>query len=294
MGGMKRQFAQFALMGLVALAVAPGCGSGSSKPVAGTSEAPKQTLTLKGSDTMVQLAQSWAEEFMKDNPDIAVTVTGGGSNTGIAALMNKGTDIANASRAMKPEETEEAKKNGVDVKEFVVAQDALSMVVNPKNTVKELSLAQLKDIYQGKIKNWKDVGGPDMNIVVYSRESSSGTYTFFQEHVLKKEPFADAILYLPATSQIVTSVTQDDGAIGYVGLGYVTGSVREVPVKKDADSPAVDANVANVLNRTYPLARPLFEYLPGEPSGAAKTWLDWIQGDRGQAIVEKLGFVPVK
>ncbi len=293
---MKTSNSLFLLFGLFGLVLAAGCGSQDTQldPNAAAPAAEKQTLTIKGSDTMVQLAQAWAQDFMKDHPEISVTVTGGGSNTGIAALMNKGTDIANASRPMKPEETDAAKTSGVAVQEFTVAQDALSIVVNPKNTIKELTLAQIKDIYQGKVTNWNQVGGPDMNIVVNSRESSSGTYTFFQEHVLKKEPFADQVMYQPSTSQIITSVSQDDGAIGFVGLGFVGANVKSIPIKKDASSPAVAANVKNVLNSTYPLARPLFEYTPGEPGPAAKVWLDWVRGEKGQKIVEDLGFVPVK
>jgi phosphate transport system substrate-binding protein len=269
--------------------------SGTSSTTGATSQsAQSASLTIKGSDTMVQLAQAWAQDFMKAHPEIKVTVTGGGSNTGIAALMNKGTDLADASRPMKDEEKDAAKKQGLDIKEFVVAQDALSMVVNPANTVQELTLAQIKDIYQGKIKNWKEVGGPDSNIVLNSRETSSGSYTFFLEHVLKKEAFADNVMYQPATSQIVENVAQDKGGIGYVGLGYVNDKVKALKVKKDASSPAIQGSAATVLDHSYPLARPLFEYAPSEPQGAAKTWLDWVAGKDGQAIVEKLGFVPVK
>lgn len=295
---MKINNSSIMLFGTIGLALISGCGSKGAPTSTDTNDlvatSEKQTLTVKGSDTMVQLAQAWAQDFMKDNPNISVTVTGGGSNTGIAALMNKGTDIANASRPMKSEETDKAKESGVAVQEFTVAQDALSIVVNPKNTISALTLAQLKDIYQGKVTNWKQIGGPDMNIVVNSRETSSGTYTFFQEHVLKKEPFADAVMYQPATSQIITSVSQDDGGIGFVGLGFVSEAVKSIPIKKDDASPAVTANVENVLNATYPLARPLFEYTPGTPSATAQIWLDWVRGVKGQKIVEDLGFVPVK
>jgi phosphate transport system substrate-binding protein len=282
---------------LAVLAVLAGCsnsGGPETTSSSGGSSTANAKLTIKGSDTMVQLAQAWAQEFMKAHPDISVTVTGGGSNTGIAALMNKGTDIADASRPMKDEEKAAAEKKGLEIKEFVVAQDALSIIVNPTNSVEELTLAQLKDIYQGKIKNWKEVGGPDANIVLNSRETSSGSYTFFLEHVLKKEAFADNAMYQPATSQIVENVSQDKGGIGYVGLGYVNEKVKAVKVKKDDASPGVHGSPETVLDGTYPLARPLFQYLAGEPQGAAKTWLDWVKGKEGQAIVEKLGFVPVK
>ncbi|CAN5483031.1 phosphate ABC transporter substrate-binding protein [soil metagenome] len=286
------------LISLAALAlVVAGCAK-PEESTTGTSTtgdtATKQTLTVKGSDTLVQLAQVWAQDFMKVHPEISVTVTGGGSNTGIAALMNKGTDIANASRPMKDEEKEAAKKNGIDVKEFIVAQDALSMIVNKSNPINELTIDQLADIYLGKTTNWKQLGGPDKNIVVNGRESSSGTFTFFQEHVLKKKAYATTVLQNPATTAIVENVTQDDGAIGYVGLGYVNDKVKALKIKKDATSPAVEATVADVLNGTYPLSRSLFEYMPGEPTGPSKVWLDWVMGKDGQALVEKLGFVPVK
>jgi phosphate transport system substrate-binding protein len=254
----------------------------------------KQQLTVKGSDTMVQLAQAWAQDFMKAHPEISVTVTGGGSNTGIAALMNKGTDVANASRPMKPEEKDAAKKSGIDPKEFVVAQDALSIIVNPSNPIQELTVAQLADIYLGKVTNWKQLGGKDQNIVANGRDSSSGTYVFFQEHVLKKQKFATSVLNNPATTAIVENVSQDAGAIGYVGLGYVSDKVKAIPIKKDASSPAVHGTAETVLSNQYPLSRPLFSYTAGAPNGAAKIWLDWIVGSEGQAIVKKLGFVPVK
>ena len=284
---------------LFGIAVAGLLIGGCTKPEAptetggGKTPEAKQSLTVKGSDTMVQLAQSWADEFMKANPNIAVTVTGGGSNTGIAALVSKGTDIANASRPMKAEETEAAKKNQVDAKEFVVAQDALSIVVNPANPIAELTMAQLKDIYTGKITNWKELGGMDARIVANGRESSSGTYTFFLEHVLNKEPFATGVLASPATNQIVDNVSQDKGGIGYIGLGYVNDKVKAVPIKKDAASKAVHGEVATVLDGSYSLSRPLYEYTVGEPTGAVKTWLDWVKGPEGQKLVEKLGYVPI-
>lgn len=280
-----------------------GCGSNTDSSTtagstgssgSGATGTEKKQLTVKGSDTMVQLAQAWAQDFMKAHADVDVQVTGGGSNTGIAALINKTTEIANASRPMKDEEKASAKEKGVDVKEFIVAQDALSIIVNVSNPVKDLTLAQLKDIYTGKVTNWKEVGGPDKKIIANGRESSSGTFVFFQEHVLNKEPFATAVLQSPSTNQIVDNVSQDEGGIGYVGLGYVNDKVRAVPVKKDATSPAVHGEVKTVLDNSYSLSRPLFEYTAGEPTGTAKTWIDWIMSPDGQAIVEKLGFVPVK
>ncbi len=266
-----------------------GCSAPPSKGGAGKS------LTVKGSDTMVQLAQAWAEAFMRKFPGAKVSVTGGGSNTGIAALMNKGTDVCNASREMKESEREIARKNGVDVREFVVGRDALSVIVHPSNPVTELSLAQLKDLYTGKARNWKEVGGPDKPVVLNSRETSSGTYVFFQEHVLGKgTPFSDQAMLQPSTSAIVQTVAQDAGAIGYVGLGYVNSSVKPVKIRKDSASPAVEAGVATVISGDYPLARPLFEYTAGEPAGLVKQWMDWVMGPEGQDIVKRLDFVPCK
>jgi len=287
------------IIGTLALGIlVVGCTSPGTTgtTTSGTSSTPveKESLSVKGSDTMVQLAQAWAEEFKKAHPEFDVTVTGGGSNTGIAAIINKGTDIANASRPMKKEELEDATKNGVEPKEFVVAQDALTIIVNSSNTISELTLAQLKDIYTGKVTNWKDVGGQDTKIVATSRESSSGTYVFFQEHVMNKDPYATSILASPGTSQIVDGVSQDAGGIGYVGLGYVTKKVKTVAIKKDIASPAIHGSVATVLDGTYSLARPLLQYTAGEPTGATKTWIDWVTGPEGQAVVDKMGFVRVK
>jgi phosphate transport system substrate-binding protein len=276
-------------VGCIALA---GCVA---PPKEGSAGAGSATLSVKGSDTMVQLAQAWAEAFMKAHPDVRVSVTGGGSNTGFTALISKGADVANASRAIKPEETASAARKGVTPKEFLVAQDALSVIVNKANPITELTLAQLKDIYTAEVTNWKDVGGSNTPIVLNARESSSGTSTFFQDHVLGKGvPYAATAMLQPATSQIVAGVAEDAGAIGYVGLGYLNGSVKAVRLKKDAASDAVAPSIDNVVNGTYALARPLFEYTNGEPAGAVKTWLDWVRGPEGQAIVKKLDFVPAQ
>ncbi|MBM3494820.1 MAG: phosphate ABC transporter substrate-binding protein [Armatimonadetes bacterium] len=282
-------------LGATALACIALIGCSAPREPGSDEPGKKQTLTVKGSDTMVQLAQAWAEAFMKKNPNVEVSVTGGGSNTGIAALMNKSTDICNASRAMKDSERELAKKQGVDVQEFVVAQDALSVVVHRDNPVSELTLAQLKDFYTGKVTDWSGVGGPKQGVVLNSRETSSGTYVFFQEHVLGKGvPFADNAMLQPATSQIVQTVAQDKGGIGYVGLGYVTDKVKALRLKKDDASPGVESTVENVLNNTYPLARPLYGYTSGAPTGVVQQWLDWVRGPEGQDIVKRLDFVPIK
>lgn len=284
------KMALLGMAGFVAV-MAGGC----TAPKSGDRASKKQSLTVKGSDTMVQLAQAWAEEFMKEHPDFMVSVTGGGSNTGIAALMNKGTDICNSSRAITETEKSDARTKGIEIQEHIVAQDALAVIVHPSNPISELTMQQLRDIFTGKVTNWKQLGGQDRAIVLNSRETSSGSYVFFQEHVLGKGvPFADTAMLQPSTSQIVQNVSQDAGGIGYVGLGYVNASVKPLKIKKNEASPAVAPNEADVLNGTYPLARPLFEYTAGEPTGAIKTWLDWVRGPKGQEIVKKLGFVPVE
>jgi phosphate transport system substrate-binding protein len=279
---------------LVTLLLVATLLAGCTKPRPDSNGAASASLTIKGSDTLVQLAQAWAQGFMKTHPEISVTVTGGGSNTGIAALLNKGTDIANASRPMKPEEFDKAKANGIDVKEVVVARDALSIVVNPKNPVAELTMQQLADIYSGKITNWREVGGPDTNIVASGRDSSSGTYVFFQEHVLHKGPYGRGVLSQISNSQIASSVAEDVGGVGYIGLGYIDESLKDLKIKANDSAPGVAGNLENVKNGTYPLARPLFEYFVGEPKGAAEVWKDWILGPEGQKLVENLGFITAK
>lgn len=265
-----------------------GSGTGRSGPTSAAS------LQIKGSDTLVQLAQVWAEAFVRSHPGATVTVTGGGSNTGIMALIHGGADICNSSRPIAPSEVAAARARGVEPREFVVARDALAIVVHPGNPVTDLTLAQLKGIFTARVTNWREVGGPDETIVINSRETTAGTYVFFQEHVLDSEPYAITALLLPSSSEIVRNVAQDRGGIGYVGIGYVSDQVKVIRVRKGAASPAVAPNAQNVRNGTYPLARPLFEYTAGDPTKAERGWLDWVLGPEGQAIVTQLGFVPVR
>ncbi|MBM3289385.1 MAG: PstS family phosphate ABC transporter substrate-binding protein [Candidatus Hydrogenedentes bacterium] len=289
------------LTGCIAAAVVgiglTGCGA---KPSAGSAPAPDtaaKTVTVKGSDTMVHLVDAWADAFGKAHPDAKISVTGGGSGTGIAALMNGTTDICASSRDLNGEERKSAEAKGLTLMESTVAQDALSIVVNPKNTVGELTLDQIAQIYTGAVTNWKDVGGPDETIVVASRESSSGTYMFFQEHVLKKKDYASGALLLPATSAIVQTVADSAGAIGYVGLGYAAEAkdkVKTIGVKPSADAPAVMPSAETVLNRSYSIARPLFLIVSKEPAGTIKAFLDFCASPDGQKIVEANGYVTVK
>lgn len=251
------------------------------------------TVTMKGSDTMVILGQKWAEVYMKEHPDTKIQVTGGGSGTGIAALVNGTTQIAQASRPMKDKEREQVRdKSGAEVKEFVVAKDGVTVYVSESNPLTEISKPQLKAIYTGKVKNWKDVGGPDMPIVLYSRENNSGTYAFFKEHVLEDEDFAAAAQTLPGTSSVVNAVAKDKGGIGYGGVAYTEG-VKALKVKKDDTSQAFEPTKEFIVSGDYPLARDLYLYTAGEPEGAVKQFIEWTLTEQGQKIVEDVEYVPV-
>jgi len=253
----------------------------------------------KGSDTIVNLALAWAEAYAETHPEVAISVTGGGSGTGIAALINGTVDIANASRSMKAKEMETAKANGVDPVEFTIARDAIAVVVNPLNPVDQLTIDQISDIYTGKITNWKDVGGEDRPIVLTSRESNSGTYVYFLEHVVRKGDkesdllFSPEALLLPSSEGISLETSRNANAIGYDGLGYVTSEQKTVRIGRTAAGPFVTPRIDTVNSGDYPIARPLYMYTDGQPTGEIATYLDWIAGDEGQAIVKELGFVPL-
>ncbi len=247
---------------------------------------------------MVNLALAWAEAYMAQNPQVRISVTGGGSGTGIAALINGTVDIANASRAIKPEEIEEARAKGVEPFEIAVAQDAIAVVVNPANPVDQLTVPQISAIYTGQITNWQEVGGEDRPIVLLSRESNSGTYVFFLEEVIRQGDsdsdllFSPDTLLLPSSEGISAEIRQNPNAIGYDGLGYVTPDQKTLAIAVSADSPAVKPSIATVVDGSYPISRPLFMYTPGPPTGAVKTYLDWIM-TAGQQQVKELGFVPL-
>ncbi|MFP5213193.1 MAG: PstS family phosphate ABC transporter substrate-binding protein [Acidobacteriota bacterium] len=257
------------------------------------------TIENKGSDTLVNLALAWAEVYMQAFPKVRISVTGGGSGTGIAAMINGTVDIANASREMKPEEIQAAKANGISPKEFVVARDAIAVVINPENPVSRLTLRQLSDIFTGKITNWKELGGEDRPIVLLSRESNSGTYVYFLENVIRlgdsksKLLFSPDTLLMPSSEGISTEVRQNPNGIGYDGLGYVTPDQKMVAVAKDDSGPYVLPAGETVNDGTYPISRPLYMYTAGEPAGQVKTFLDWVLSE-GQTLVVKLGFVPLK
>lgn len=255
----------------------------------------KKSVTIKGSDTMVHLMSTLAEAFMKKNPEVMVSVTGGGSGTGIAALINGTTDVCASSRDMQPKEKDQAKEKNKNPVEKVIAFDGIAIVVHPDNPIKDISMEQLKKIYTGAYKNWKELGGPDVPLTVLSRESNSGTYVFFQEHVLNKENYAPTVKLMPASSSIVQSISADKWSIGYVGLGYTKeGNIKVVPVKKDDSSPAISPTHATVLDKTYSIARALYLYFNGEPSDNNKIFLDYAMSPEGQKIVEETGYITLK
>lgn len=271
----------------VAAVFASGCGGGP-----GT--APRsRSVTVKGSDTMVILGQRWAETYMKEHPGVSIQVTGGGSGTGIAALINGATDICEASRPMKDKEKEMVRsRHGRDVKEIPVALDGVTIYVNQANPIQSLTRAEIKGIYTGRITNWREVGGRDEKIVAYSRENNSGTYVFFKEHVLGDDDFAREIQTLPGTAAVVNAVSKDPASIGYGGVAYASG-IREVPIRPENGGKPILPSPANVRSGLYPLSRNLFFYTIGEPAGAAKDFIDWVLGPEGQKICEMVGYYPV-
>lgn len=248
---------------------------------------------LKGSDTVLPLAQKEAENYMKANKSAKVTVTGGGSGVGLAALVDGTTDIAMASRKMKMSEKMKLQEAGKGTKEVIVAYDALAVVVNNSNGVAQLTREQLEGIFTGKIKNWKEVGGADMPMVVYSRETSSGTYEFFKEHVMSNKNYAASVLSMPATGSIIQSVSQTKGAIGYVGLAYIEKDVKALKVSYDKGKTYVGPSMATAKDKTYPVIRPLYYYYITSVEKAVKPFVDYTLSAEGQKTVEEIGYVPL-
>jgi phosphate transport system substrate-binding protein len=260
----------------------------------GTSAGPAGgTVTLKGSDTMVILSQRWAEVFMHDHAGFTIQVTGGGSGTGIAALINGTTDVADSSRPMKDEEKSQVQsQRHAAANEIKVAVDALAVYVPESNPLHEISIPQLKRIFTGQVTNWKDVGGPDAPIVLYGRENNSGTYVYFKEHVLGDADYAASTQTLPGTAAVINAVARDPHGIGYGGIAYAQG-VRPLHIKPTDDAPAVEPSMTTATNGTYPLSRFLFFYTAGEPTGAARTFIDWVLSPAGQAVIENVGYYPL-
>jgi phosphate transport system substrate-binding protein len=261
-------------------------------------------VLIKGSDTLLNLVQQLSEAYMEENPGAEISIVGGGSGVGIAALIDGNVDIAIASRNIKDKEVKKAKDNGVNPVEIVVAIDGLSVIVNPGNSVENLTVEKLGAIYRGEIKNWKDAGGPDMKINLYGRQPSSGTYVFFMEHVLKGD-YSPRMRQMAGNAQIVQAVKQDKSGIGYVGLGYIKGikGIKVLSVGKREDSKPIKYFSPTIFIERlkpgqeepspadYPLTRPLFQYVNGVPTGAVKDFINFELSEKGQEIVEKVGFL---
>ncbi len=257
------------------------------------------TITNIGSDTLVNLALAWAEKYHELFPYIEVSVSGGGSGTGIAALINGTVEIANASREIKSEEIQQANDNGIKPVEYIVARDAIAVIVNQSNPIKQLTIQQLSDIYSGKINNWSDVGGEDRIIVRLSRETNSGTHVFFLENVIRMGNPEDTTLFstdtlLLPSSQGITSETRDNpNAIGYDGLGYVTPDVKVIAIARDSSGPYILPSAETVNQGQYPISRDLYMYTNDQPKGAIADYINWIMTPEAQSIVTELGFVPI-
>ena len=274
-----------------------GCSSVNTQ---NTSSSDSTTLNKyienKGSDTLVNLALMWAEQYQLAHPDIQISVSGGGSGTGITSLINGTVDIANASRSIKDEEINEANRQGIDPYEIVVANDAIAVIVNPENPIDRLTIQQVSQIYQGQITNWKELGGEDRPIVCLSRETNSGTHVYFLETVVRmgnsdsKVLFSQETLLLPSSEGIIAEVRDNPNAIGYDGLGYVTDEVKVLALSQGEEY--VLPSEATVKNNTYPIARQLYMYTNGEPEGTIKDYINWILSAEAQQFVTDLGFIP--
>lgn len=291
-----KQFAILAAILLTSL-TSTSCGPASSAETASVSAA--AYIENKGSDTIVNLALAWAEKYQSDHPSVRISVTGGGSGTGIASLINGTVDLANASRQIKEEEIETANSNGVEPVEHTIARDAIAVIVNPTNPVSELTLQQISDIYSGKFNNWSELGGEDRPIVRLSRETNSGTHVYFLETVLRlgnsedKTLFSTDTLLLPSSEGIIAEVRQNPNAIGYDGLGYVPHDLKMIAIAEEPGGAYVLPSIVTVNDKSYPIARDLYMYTNGEPTGVVKEYLDWILSGEAQEIVAELGFVPV-
>ena len=259
----------------------------------------KNSIQIKGSDTMVNLGQAWAEKYMEKNPGDFVAITGGGSGTGLSSLISGTSDIAMSSRNIKEKEITLAKQKGINPNEIKVALDGLAVVVNPANPLAKLTMDQLASIFTGRVSNWKEIGGKDEKIVVLSREVNSGTHVYFKEHVLRKgdpnskEEFSPGALLLSSSQAIADEVAQNPSAIGYYGMGYISSKQKPVMIAKDENSEYEAPIIENVINGKYPISRPLFIYTNGQPQGLVKKFVDFCLSKEGQDIVLATDFVPV-
>ena len=297
---MKATRFVFALLAVICLAAAlTACQSSDGGGGEQTGSSAEVYIENKGSDTMVNLAMVWAERYQENNPMVRISVTGGGSGTGLASLMNGTVDVANASRQIKSEEIDQARENGFEPIEFSVARDAIAVIVHPQNPIDELTIEQIAHIFRGDYTNWTELGGEDRPIVRLSRETNSGTHVYFLESVVRqgskedKNIFAADTLLLPSSEGIISEVSDNPNAIGYDGLGYVTDDVKVIAISRGEGQPYVLPNIATVGDGSYPISRELYMYSRGEPEGLTAEYIDWIFSPEAQQIVGELGFVPI-
>lgn len=288
------------LLTLLACLLLASCGSAASGGSGSASQGRADYIENKGSDTIVNLALAWAERYQQEHPEVSISVTGGGSGTGIASLLNGTVDIANASRQISEDEIANARKVGIEPVEHIIARDAIAVIVNPHNPVSQLTLEQISDIFKGSINNWSELGGEDRPIVRVSRETNSGTHVYFLEEVVRlgdKENdtiFAADTLLLPSSEGIISEVGDNPNAIGYDGLGYVTDDVKTISVAGKESQNYVLPSIETVNSGTYPISRELYMYTAQDVKPLAQEYLDWILSPEAQDIVIELGFVPVK
>lgn len=258
------------------------------------------SITIIGSDTMINLVASWAEEYIKINPNNFIAVTGGGSGIGIANLISGSCDIASTSRKMKKKEIELASKNNVNPVEYVVGLDGIAVIVHPANPISQITMDQLSDIFTGKVSNWKDIGGKDGQIVILSRETNSGTHIYFKEKVLRKgksdskEEFSPSALLLSSSQSIADEITNNRDAIGYYGMGYINPKQKVLKIAKSIKEKYYYPDIDNVVSGKYPISRPLFLYVREDIENTAKQFMDFVFSKRGQELVRMTDFVPVK
>lgn len=269
------------------------CGKAKTEDAKTEDSSAKTSITIKGSDTVLPLAQKEAEDLMKTDSNVSITVVGGGTGVGLTALIDGTTDIAMASRDLKTDEKLKLSEEKKEIEKTIIAFDALTVIVNPANSVSKLTREQLEKIFTGEITNWKEVGGADEKIVAYSRESSSGTYEFFKEEVMDKKNYASNILSLPATGAIVQAVGQTKGAIGYIGLAYETKEVKQLAVSYDQGKSFIEPSVASAKDKSYPISRPLFYIYEKKNTAKVKSLIDFALSPTGQKIVSEVGYVPL-
>jgi phosphate transport system substrate-binding protein len=291
----KEMLKRFSICSIVLLLLAAvftgiGCVDNDQNETGDAPTTGSSSITVKGSDTVLPLSQAEAEDFMIENPNMRVTVIGGGSGVGFAALIDGEVPIAMASREIKGSEMQKAQQNGINPVEHTIAWDGIAVVVNPDNPVSQLTYEQLQGIYDGNISNWKDVGGENRAIAVITRDSSSGTYEYFKEEILVDREYRPDALAQPATGGIVQEVSRNKGAIGYIGFAYLDDSIKAVAL--DGGEGFVEATEENILSGEYPLSRPLYYYTNGEPQGAVKEFVDFVMSPTGQAIVSEIGYFP--